>query len=239
MKRFGLLILCFSAVFFLLGLWGGRVVAQTAVSPTPTRDRLAPPPTVENPTLADEGAQLYWLYCQPCHGDQGQGLTDEWRAQYPPEDQNCWESGCHGERPYEDGFTIPTRVPAVIGPDSLTRFADMGQVYDFMRAAMPFQAPGSLADEEYLAITAFLARAHQLETADPFTVAAIRTLYLRETPTPIPTPTPLPTLAPTPTPVPNLLSGNDIDINLLTGVGLVIIGMLAGLWWLVVRRKRR
>src|SRR5688572_23546779 len=56
---------------------------------TPTIDRLAAPPTVENPNQADEGAQLYWLHCLPCHGDQGQGLTDEWRAQYPPEDQNC------------------------------------------------------------------------------------------------------------------------------------------------------
>ena len=52
-------------------------------TPTPTVDRLAAPPTVPAPNQADEGAQLYWLYCQPCHGDQGQGLTDEWRAQFP------------------------------------------------------------------------------------------------------------------------------------------------------------
>lgn len=44
---------------------------------TPTIDRLLAPPTVPAPNQADEGAQLYWLHCQPCHGDQGQGLTDE------------------------------------------------------------------------------------------------------------------------------------------------------------------
>jgi mono/diheme cytochrome c family protein len=130
------------------------------VPPTPTVDRLAPPPTVENPTQADEGAYDYWLNCQPCHGDRAQGLTDEWRAQYPPEDQNCWESGCHGDRPYENGFTLPTRVPALVGDGSLERFETLGQLYNYMRSAMPYQAPGNLSDEEYLAITAFLAREH-------------------------------------------------------------------------------
>ena len=127
---------------------------------TPTIDRLAAPPTVENPNQADEGAQLYWLYCQPCHGDQAQGLTDEWRAQYPPEDQNCWESGCHGNQPYEEGFTLPTDVPPLAGEASLERFESWGEVYQFMQRAMPYQDPGSLTEEEYLAILAFLARAH-------------------------------------------------------------------------------
>jgi cytochrome c len=129
-------------------------------SATPTIDRLAAPPTVENPNQADDGAQLFWLHCQPCHGDRGQGLTDEWRAQYPPEDQNCWEGGCHGKRPYENGFMLPESVPAVIGDGSLGKFETMGQVYTFISAAMPLQNPGHLSEEEYLAITAFLARSH-------------------------------------------------------------------------------
>jgi mono/diheme cytochrome c family protein len=145
-----------------------------AVSPlaTPTIDRLAPPPTVEHPDQADEGAQLFWLHCQPCHGDQGQGLTDEWRAQYPPEDQNCWESGCHGGRPYENGFTLPETVPAVIGGDSLRKFDHLGQVYGYIRAAMPYQAPGYLSEEEYLAITAFLGRSHGVSAGTPLTAEA-------------------------------------------------------------------
>lgn len=146
----------------------GRQAIQAVGTKTPepeataTIDRLAAPPTVENPTQADEGAQLYWLHCQPCHGDVGQGLTDEWRAQYPPEDQNCWMSGCHGRRPYEEGFTLPDSVPAVVGEGSLDRFLTMAEVFSFMRAAMPFQDPGHLSEEEYLAISAFLAREHGL-----------------------------------------------------------------------------
>jgi mono/diheme cytochrome c family protein len=136
------------------------LAGTVGAGPTPTIDRLAAPPTVSSPTQADEGAQLYWLHCQPCHGDQGQGLTDEWRMQYPEEDRNCWNSGCHGNNPYEGGFTVPTVVPAVIGENTLRRFATMGDVYEYMRVAMPLSFPGTLTEEEYLALTAYLARAH-------------------------------------------------------------------------------
>jgi mono/diheme cytochrome c family protein len=138
------------------------------MQPTPTVDRLAAPPTVDpaQRTQADEGAQLFWLNCQPCHGDQGQGLTDaaddDWRAQYPPEDQNCWKSGCHGRSPYEAGFTLPTAVPAVIGAGTLAKFATVADLHAYVSAAMPFNKPGSLSETEYWALTAFLARAHDV-----------------------------------------------------------------------------
>lgn len=145
-----------------MSLFGASLAyAQTAV-PTPTTDRLAAPPTVPSPTQADQGAQLYWLNCQPCHGDVGQGLSDaandDWRSQYPEDHQNCWESGCHGSRPYPDGFTLPRFVPAVIGHNSLSRFSTMADAYTYLQNSMPLNAPGSLPAEEYLAITAFLAR---------------------------------------------------------------------------------
>lgn len=147
---------------------------------TPTIDRLAPPPTAAVPSQADEGAQLYWLHCQPCHGDQGQGLTDEWRAQYPPEDQNCWESGCHGPRPYDQAFALPTSVPALIGPavdrimgtegtQVLQKFETMGGVYRYARVSMPLFFPGDLEEEEYLAIMAHLARENGLWDGAPLT----------------------------------------------------------------------
>jgi hypothetical protein len=139
----------------------------------PTIDRLAAPPTVPSPTQADEGAQLFWLHCQPCHGDQGQGLTDEWRAQYPPEDQNCWESGCHGPRPYELGFILPTQVPAVIGPGTLSRFQTLEGLYQYVSVAMPYFFPGDLTEAEYLAIVAHLARANGLGDGATLTRANI------------------------------------------------------------------
>ncbi len=136
------------------------IPVATPLPGMPVIDRLAPPPTVAAPTQADEGAQLYWLHCQPCHGDAGQGLTDEWRAQYPPEDQYCWDSGCHGDRPYENGFTLPFTVPAVIGEGTLTKYQTAGGLYRYIQVAMPYWSPNSLTAEEYLAITAYLTRAH-------------------------------------------------------------------------------
>lgn len=169
----------------------GQIAAQPSstaaeealsVTPTPTIDRLAAPPTVFPPSQADEGAQLFWLYCQPCHGDQGQGLTDEWRAQYPEDHQNCWSHGCHSQSPYPDGFILPTRVPAVIGEGSLFRFATVGQLYYFIRAEMPFEHPGSLTDEEYLALSSFLWRAHNGGESRDLTAENVAQIALHPTP---------------------------------------------------------
>lgn len=156
--------------------------ATPAPGATPTIDRLAAPPTVAAPDQADEGAQLYWLHCQPCHGDQGQGLTDEWRMQYPPEEQYCWESGCHGERPYEQGVALPTIVPAIIGPavdrimgtagtQVLIKFETLDGVYQYTSVAMPLFFPGELTEEEYLAILAFIARENNIWDGTPLTTA--------------------------------------------------------------------
>jgi cytochrome c len=93
-----------------------------------------------------------------CHGDQGQGLTEDFRALYPPEDRNCWESGCHGPRPYENGFTLPPSVPALFGAGRLSRFGDAGRLQAFVSAAMPWHDPGSLSQQEYWQVTAFLLR---------------------------------------------------------------------------------
>jgi cytochrome c len=125
-------------------------------------DRLAEPTLPASPSQADLGAQVYWLNCSPCHGDKAQGLTDEFRQQYPPEDQNCWTSHCHGKVTYEDGFTIPRVVPALVGPGTLAKFPTAANLYGFIHAAMPFQKPGSLSDDDYYKITAFLLRQNGL-----------------------------------------------------------------------------
>jgi len=125
----------------------------------PTPDRLAQPTLPPEPSQADLGAQQYWLSCMPCHGDRGQGLTDEFRQTYPPEDRNCWESGCHGERPYDSGFTLPEHIPALIGPQAtLGKFTTADGLHAYIKAAMPFWKPGSLTEEESWLVTAFLLR---------------------------------------------------------------------------------
>lgn len=184
----GLWVLGFAggtAVIFtlLLLLLPSQAAAQTAVL-TPTPDRLAAPPTVPAPTQADDGAQLYWLNCQPCHGDVGQGLTDaaddDWRAQYPAEDANCWNSGCHGAKPYEDGFTLPKQVPAIIGEATLSRFVTAADLYNYVRVTMPRQAPANLTDGEYLAIVAFLLEAHAAGDGSPLTAVSAQNMLLNQ-----------------------------------------------------------
>jgi hypothetical protein len=132
--------------------------ASPEATQTPDQARLLEPTLPAEPLQADVGAQDYWLNCMPCHGDIGQGLTDEFRQLYPEEDRNCWASGCHGERPYENGFQVPTVVPAIIGPGLLDKYRNASGLYSFVHAAMPREAPGSLSDEVYWQLVAFLLR---------------------------------------------------------------------------------
>lgn len=112
---------------------------------------------------ADQGAMIYYNYCAACHGGEGQGLTDAWRAAWGP-DANCWAAGCHSERlpaiPQEPGMPPALGAPpALIGLATLSRFFSAQELHDFIRAAMPRWAPGLLSEKEYWAVTAFLIRA--------------------------------------------------------------------------------
>ena len=161
----------------------------------PTLDRLAEPTLPAEPSLADHGAQVYWLYCLPCHGDKGQGLTDEFRETYPPEDNNCWGRGCHGRNPYEGGFTLPTTVPQLIGPGSLTKFASVANLNGLIRAAMPFEDPGVLTEEQAWQVTAFILRENGIsypEQLDASNAGQILLAPSQATPTPAPPPQSLP-----------------------------------------------
>jgi mono/diheme cytochrome c family protein len=104
----------------------------------------------------EDGADLYQFYCSTCHGDVGQGLTDEFRATWPEGEQNCWQSKCHIENHPPEGFILPRFVPAIIGEKTLTKFRSANDLFVYARAAMPYYKPGRLTDEEYLAITQFL-----------------------------------------------------------------------------------
>ncbi|HEY8475243.1 MAG TPA: cytochrome c [Chloroflexota bacterium] len=59
-------------------------------------------------------------------------------------------SGCHGQ------MGEGRRGPRLIGEGALQHHGDAGRLYNFVRQAMPFNAPGSLSDQEYLDVVAFL-----------------------------------------------------------------------------------
>jgi len=54
-------------------------------------------------------------------------------------------------------------VPALIGPETLTKFSTAQDLYAYTRAAMPYWSPNLLSDEEYLAITTFLVETNLAE----------------------------------------------------------------------------
>ena len=202
---------------------------------TPTPDRLAPPPTVASPNQADEGAQLYWLHCQPCHGDVGQGLTDDWRAQYPPEDQYCWNSGCHGPNPYKQEFQLPTAVPAVIGEGTLRKFPTLDSVYRYVSVAMPYFFPGDLTPEEYLAITAHVARGNGLWDGRPLTTENLKEYTIPNSLVALPVATSAPV-----TPAPAARPGTSVigatSTMILAGGVFVVVALGGFVLWL--RRGR-
>jgi hypothetical protein len=160
-------------------------------SPTPTYDPFAQPPLSEHPTQLESGRYLFWRYCMPCHGDVGQGLTDEFRLQWEPEHQNCWARGCHSGRYPTDSFPVPTVVPPLVNVGVLERYSP-DALFEYLRLTHPPEDPGLLTDEEYRAVVAFL-------------------YHMNDAPFPAATATPAPTLLPTPsfTPTPNRPPSNE------------------------------
>jgi len=142
--------------------------AAPTIPATPTFDvaRLTQPPTVFPPAQADNGAQTYWGMCMACHGDHGQGLTDEWRASYIPDGQDCWISGCHGSDHPENSFEIiRTGAPALVGPGKLARFSNAFELHSYIQGNMPYFRTGSLTSAEAWSLTAYILRLNDRQPA--------------------------------------------------------------------------
>jgi len=128
---------------------------------TPTFDlqRLEKPVVAsDNTEQLKKGSILYWGICMACHGDHGQGLTEEWKDAFGKEDRNCWNVGCHGYDHPPQGFLIPKDkvIPAVAGMGRLTRFQNAQELHDFILANMPWWSPGKLTNEESWQVTAYI-----------------------------------------------------------------------------------
>ena len=218
----------------------GQLVSAQGLNTPSAMERLASPTLPANPGQADRGAIDYWLNCSPCHGDRGQGLTDEFRkGVYPTEDQNCWLAGCHGRRYYPNGWTIPAYVPALIGPGALGKFGNASVLEAFISLKMPFQKPGSLSADTYWRLTAFLLRQNGYWSGngilDPATAERVRI------PAALPDASrPLPTLVDTPTPRPNSIApvedqSGSLAVRIISVVLLLAMGL--GFFFLIRFKK--
>jgi mono/diheme cytochrome c family protein len=123
-------------------------------------DRLGAPPLPANPSQADLGHAVYYQVCMACHGDRGQGLTDEWRDAWGG-DSNCWESKCHGPNHPPHGFSFPKVTSPIVGAGTLFRFENALELHDYLVDTMPWWFPGYLQPDEYWQLTAFLLQEHQ------------------------------------------------------------------------------
>jgi mono/diheme cytochrome c family protein len=210
---------------------------------------------------ADLGASTFAFYCSTCHGDRGQGLTDAWRATWAPGDQNCWTPKCHGPRHPPGGFVIPRDVPAVIGPGTLPGEETALDLYNFIKAEMPYQDPSLLTETERWALTAFLVREHGVSAdgiaLDANTAAAIRLklaeapaalptwviaspvphiISLAASPSPSATPSPLPPATPSPVPLAPVAPASNANWIWIVVIGVALVG--GGLALMRLRRSR-
>jgi quinol-cytochrome oxidoreductase complex cytochrome b subunit/mono/diheme cytochrome c family protein len=161
----GIISFALGGVFFasvsLESPLSGPSIVDTLSQSTPVSDntRPDPPPTVYPPAQADNGAQTYWSMCLDCHGDHGQGLTDEWRSSFALQYRDCWQSGCHGTDFPDNSFEIPqTGAPAIAGTGSLARFSNAFELQTYIQENMPFFPPGSISSEQGWSLTAYVFR---------------------------------------------------------------------------------
>ncbi len=110
-----------------------------------------------NPSQADLGAEVYYQICLACHGDWGQGLTEEWRDTWG-EDKNCWQSKCHAPNHPPWGFEIPKFAPPLLGVGSLSHYQTAEELHDNIALTMPWWNPGSLTADQAWQVTAYLLR---------------------------------------------------------------------------------
>ena len=120
--------------------------------------RLAPPAVPADASQADFGAHAYYQICMACHGDRGQGLTDEWREVYG-EDSNCWRSRCHAANHPPEGFDLPRNSPALLGAGTLLSYPNAFDLYTRIVETMPWWKPESLSEQQAWGLTAYLMRA--------------------------------------------------------------------------------
>ncbi len=151
----------FSTFVLLLIAGLGSAITQNNMSPRPKSEVV--PEILELISEYSEqvhrGAEAYDLICSNCHGNTGLGI-EEGRAEFLPEHQRCEK--CH--RPFnssklseveisdKNAFNIGT-PPAL---NNLSKFSSAAGLYASIKATMPRYAPGTLSEEQYLDITAFL-----------------------------------------------------------------------------------
>lgn len=142
-KRWSVLV----AVIVLLAACGQGVGdGGTATAPPSTEPPATEPAATTGPTTPpDTPTMVPPTPTAPAAGTAAQALATAGQEVFA---EYC--VACHGEQ--GEGVT----APALIGGQALKHFGTARGVFEFARVAMPQDAPGSLPDQQYLEILAFL-----------------------------------------------------------------------------------
>jgi glucose/arabinose dehydrogenase/cytochrome c553 len=146
----------------------GEIYLLSAGAPSPTgqtgrvyrivpSDQVPPPPTDQVAAQIAEGATLFAENCARCHGDDGKGTT------IAP--------------PLVGQGALPRDPP----PDRQLRdipFVTAFDVFEFVSTFMPYDVPGSLSTETYLAILAFDLHANGIELSEPLSIENAETIVI-------------------------------------------------------------
>ena len=114
-----------------------------------------------------EGAAVYSRQCASCHGVNGAGIPPLYPALI-------------GRPAVAENFAFGTNptLPRTIG----NYWPYATSVFDYVRRAMPLDAPGSLSDAQVYAVTAYLLAANQVipmtATLDSASLAAVKMPYV-------------------------------------------------------------
>lgn len=180
------------SVFLLLGIFVQDIcsspthiakadqIKKSSTQPAAEASWITLPESLEHASQVEIGAEIYRLVCSTCHGDKGQGLTDEWIARIDHGGQGCWQSKCHISNHPPDGFELPREVPALVGPNARPRFKTALELYTFTRNFMPYQAPGTMLPDEYWAVTAFLIELKGIPLNGPLDPGVAGTIYFSQ-----------------------------------------------------------
>ncbi len=239
-------ILAFMTLIIMLGVssWAAPGTIVPLQEPTGTTNPVTTPTPEEvswvivdlppDATQLEYGAEVYRLVCKACHGDKGQGLTDDWRAQWDPRDQNCWQSKCHALNHPSDGFYMPI-APAVVGPP-LMIFDTALDLYNYIRIYMPWHDRGSLTKKDNWSVTAYILKINQVDPGqdlNPQTAALIRLGKSDNSP---PSPLAAPTFSPAAT---RVVPEGPARVASTYWVFTILIGFVVLLIAILIRANRR
>jgi cytochrome c5 len=207
--------------------------ASVTPSPQPTEDSWIIVDLPADASQLEYGAEVYRLVCKACHGDKGQGLTDDWRAQWAPRDQNCWQSKCHALNHPPDGFYLPYSPP-VVGPP-LQIFGTALDLYNYIHNYMPWHDRGSMTQKESWSVTAYILKINSVDPGLELDAETAAKISLRGSNPIVASPqAALPTAledATTPLPDPAVEPArNAASPWLILLIALIMIGVFVGIW---------